>query len=81
MERFAEVRAYLRHRREVIPDLDILLGATALRCSVTVLTYNVRHLSRVADLSIYQLRSLPPLGLARRATGLRSSRSSRQEPH
>jgi tRNA(fMet)-specific endonuclease VapC len=54
MERFAEVRAQLRRRGEVIPDFDILLGATALHHNLTVLTYNTRHLSRIPDLIVYQ---------------------------
>jgi predicted nucleic acid-binding protein len=53
MEQFAEIRAYLRRRGEIISDFDILLAATALHYDLTVLTFNVRHLSRVPDLKLY----------------------------
>ena len=53
MERFAEIRAGLRRQGEIIPDFDIMIGATALHYDLTVLTFNVRHLSRIADLRLY----------------------------
>ncbi len=56
MERFAETRAFLRRRGELISDFDILLGATALHHDLTVLTFNVRHLQRIPDLKLYQPR-------------------------
>ena len=51
--RFAEVRAFLRRRGELIPDFDIVIGATALEYDLTVLTFNIRHFSRIPDLRIY----------------------------
>ncbi len=54
MERFAEVRALLRRRGELIPDLDIIVGATALHHDLTVLT-NDRHFARIPGLKLYQL--------------------------
>lgn len=54
MERFAGLRFYLRRRGEVIPDFDILLGATALHYGLTVLTNNVRHLQRIPSLKLYR---------------------------
>jgi tRNA(fMet)-specific endonuclease VapC len=53
MEKFAEVRSYLRRRGELISDFDILLGATALHHDLTVLTYNKRHFERIPDLKLY----------------------------
>ena len=53
MEKFAEVRSYLRRRGELISDFDILLGATALHHDLTVLTYNKRHFDRIPDLKVY----------------------------
>jgi tRNA(fMet)-specific endonuclease VapC len=54
MERFAEMRALLRRRGEIIADFDILLDATALHHDLTVLTFNVRHLQRIPNLRIHQ---------------------------
>jgi tRNA(fMet)-specific endonuclease VapC len=54
MERFAEIRAYLRRRGELISDFDILIGATAVFYDLTVLTYNIRHFKRIPDLKLYQ---------------------------
>src|SRR5437870_1253483 len=38
MLRFGEIRAHLRRRGELIPDLDIVVGATAQYHDLTVLT-------------------------------------------
>lgn len=54
VERFAEIRSFLRRRGELIPDFDILISATALHYDLTVLTFNVRHFSRIPDLRLYQ---------------------------
>ena len=56
MERYAETRALMRRRGDLIPDVDLLIGATALDHNLTVLTYNVRHLQRVPGLRVYQPR-------------------------
>src|SRR5207237_5116099 len=53
MERFAEIRSYLRRRGELISDFDILIGATALHHDLTLLTYNTRHFKRIPDLKLY----------------------------
>jgi len=53
MERFAELRSLLRRQGEIIPDFDILIGATALHHNLTVLTDNVRHFQRIPGLSLY----------------------------
>jgi tRNA(fMet)-specific endonuclease VapC len=52
--RFAEIRALLTRRGELISDFDMLIGATALRYNLIVLTFNLRHLSRIPDLALYQ---------------------------
>jgi predicted nucleic acid-binding protein len=52
--RFAEIRALLTRRGELISDFDILIGATALHYDLTVLTFNLRHFSRIPDLNLYQ---------------------------
>jgi tRNA(fMet)-specific endonuclease VapC len=52
--RFAEIRALLTRRGELLADFDMLIAATALHYNLTVLTFNLRHFSRVPDLSLYQ---------------------------
>src|SRR5438132_1711819 len=42
MQRFAEIRSYLRRRGELISDFDIILAATAQYHNLTILTYNKR---------------------------------------
>lgn len=54
MERFAAIRSTLRRRGELIPDFDIIVGATALHYGLTMLTYNVRHLRRIPDLNLFE---------------------------
>jgi tRNA(fMet)-specific endonuclease VapC len=52
--RFAEIRALLTRRGELISDFDMLIGATALHYNLTLLTFNLRHFSRIPDLKLYQ---------------------------
>ena len=54
MERFARIRAELRRRGQLIPDLDLLIAATALDADLTLVTRNVRHFERIAELKLYQ---------------------------
>jgi tRNA(fMet)-specific endonuclease VapC len=54
MERFAQIHSALRQQGQMIPDFDILLGATALHYDLTVLTFNFRHLKRIPELKLYQ---------------------------
>lgn len=54
MERFAETRALLRRRGELIADFDLLIAATALHHDLTLLTFNLRHFERIPDLELYQ---------------------------
>ena len=53
-ERFAELRAFLRHRGQMIPDFDLLVATTALEHDLTVLTQNLVHFQRSPDLRIYR---------------------------
>lgn len=54
MERFAELRAYLRRRGQLIPDFDLSIAAMALHHGLTPLTFNRRHFERVPELMLYQ---------------------------
>lgn len=54
MERFARIRASLRKGGQLIPDFDILLAATAFHYDLTVLTFNMRHFSRIPGLKVYE---------------------------
>jgi tRNA(fMet)-specific endonuclease VapC len=54
MERFAEVRSFLRRRGLLIPDFDLQIGATALHHDLTLLTFNRRDFQRTPDLKLYQ---------------------------
>lgn len=53
-ERFARIRGDLRRRGQLIGDLDILIGATALEYNLTVVTRNREHYERIPGLSIYR---------------------------
>ncbi|MGI8554302.1 MAG: type II toxin-antitoxin system VapC family toxin [Dehalococcoidia bacterium] len=53
VKRFAELRAFLRRRGQMISEFDVMLAATALHYDLTVLTFNVRHLQRIPDLRLY----------------------------
>lgn len=49
---FARERSRLRSSGNLIGDLDILIGSTALRHGLTLLTNNRRHFERLHGLSI-----------------------------
>jgi tRNA(fMet)-specific endonuclease VapC len=44
---FAHERGRLRKARKIIGDCDLLIGSTALRHNLTVLTNNRRHFERI----------------------------------
>ena len=54
IERFARLRAYLRQRGQLIPDMDLLIAATALNHDLTLVTRNRRHFDRIPNLTLYQ---------------------------
>ena len=49
---FARERHRLRVTGDLIPDFDILIGATAIHHNLTVLTNNRRHFHRLQDITI-----------------------------
>jgi tRNA(fMet)-specific endonuclease VapC len=51
--RFAVVRSHLRRTGQIVSDVDVIVGATALVHDLTVLTFNRRHFSRVPELRLY----------------------------
>ncbi len=54
MELFGRNRYLLQRQGNVIPDLDLLIAATALHHNLTLMTRNLRHFSRIPDLKLYQ---------------------------
>ena len=49
---FGTERARLRSTGTLIPDMDLLIGATALRHNLTLLTNNRRHFGRLPGLRL-----------------------------
>ena len=49
---FGEERARLREEGDLIGDMDILIGSTAISNSLTLLTNNRRHFERMHGLNI-----------------------------
>ena len=49
---FGQERGRLRAQGALIGDMDILIGATALRHNLTLLTNNQRHFERIPNLPI-----------------------------
>jgi tRNA(fMet)-specific endonuclease VapC len=54
MELFGQTRSDLRRTGQLIPDLDLLIAATAIRHDLILLTRNLRHFTRSAKLRLYQ---------------------------
>jgi tRNA(fMet)-specific endonuclease VapC len=51
-ETFAATRAALRQQGLLIPDMDLLIAATALEHDLTLVTRNQRHFARIPGLQI-----------------------------
>jgi tRNA(fMet)-specific endonuclease VapC len=54
MEVFARTRAQLRRSGQLIPDMDLLIAATALNQGLTLVSRNLRQFERIPDLTPYQ---------------------------
>lgn len=54
VEIFARTRYQLRRQGNLIPDMDLLVAATALRHNLTLMTRNVRHFSRIPGLRLFR---------------------------
>ncbi len=52
---FARLRSELRRQGALIPDFDLLIGATALEHDLALVTSNQRHFARILDLTLYQV--------------------------
>jgi tRNA(fMet)-specific endonuclease VapC len=52
--RFGRLRAALRRQGRLIPDMDLLIAATALEEDLTLVTRNFRHFERIAALKLYR---------------------------
>ncbi|HLF08212.1 MAG TPA: type II toxin-antitoxin system VapC family toxin [Dehalococcoidia bacterium] len=53
--RYAQTRAHLRSRGELIPDNDLWIAATALRHDLVLLSHD-HHFTRIPGLSLFQTR-------------------------
>jgi tRNA(fMet)-specific endonuclease VapC len=51
--RFAFLRGDLRSKGQLIPDLDLLIAATALHHDRILVTLNLRHFGRIPQLQIH----------------------------
>ncbi len=49
---FAKIKTELRRKGSLIPDFDLLIGATAITHKLTLVTNNTAHFNRVPELKI-----------------------------
>lgn len=54
MALFAEIRSTLRQQGLLIPDLDLLIGATAMHYDLVLLSGNQRHFERIRELTLHR---------------------------
>ena len=52
---FGKVRAHLEQTRNILPDADLQIAATALYHDLELVTGNVRHFERIPDLRINRI--------------------------
>lgn len=53
------IRGDLRQHGLIIGDPDIMIAATAIHHSLTLVTQNMRHFSHITGLSLYQIEAIP----------------------
>ena len=53
MDRFGHVRGALRSHGNLISDLDLLIGVTAVHHELELVTRYRRHFNRIPDLEFY----------------------------
>lgn len=54
MEIFGRTRSDLRRMGMLIPDMDLLIAATAMHRDATLVTRNLRHFDRIVGLRTYR---------------------------
>jgi predicted nucleic acid-binding protein len=54
VEIFARVRSDLRRVGQLIPDMDLLIAATAMHHDAILVTRNLRHFDRITGLRTYR---------------------------
>jgi len=52
IEIYAKEKARLRFAGEIIPDFDLLIGATAVQQKMMMVTNNTKHISRIQGIDI-----------------------------
>ena len=52
VELFGSNKAYLKSRGTIIDDFDILIGSTAIKHNLIMVTENVKHLSRLPGIIV-----------------------------
>jgi tRNA(fMet)-specific endonuclease VapC len=52
---YAEIRAELRSRGQLLADNDLWIAATALAHDLTLVSRNTRHFGRIRGLKLYQV--------------------------
>lgn len=57
--RFGKIKAFLRATGNLIEDFDLLLAASALTHSLTLVTNNTSHFQRIPDLNLQNWTSPP----------------------
>lgn len=54
LRRFGALRYGLRRQGLLLPDLDLLIAATAISNDLILMTHNLRHFARIPDLQVHR---------------------------
>ena len=60
VELFGSNKAYLKSKGILIDDFDILIGSTAIKHDLIMVTENVKHLSRLPGISVVNWANYSP---------------------
>ena len=60
VELFGSNKAYLKSKGILIDDFDILIGSTAIKHDLIMVTENIKHLSRLPGISVENWANYSP---------------------
>ena len=52
--KYAQLKYYLQNNKNLLPDFDIVIAASAISNDLTLITRNIKHFSRIPNLQLFK---------------------------